>query len=178
MSTLVLEIFDRHLDDILRLNLLKIILSFLLPNKGRNVKVREIISKHPVIGVAHAIGAAPTIEPPVVGIPIIGSSSSATEIGTVVVKTMVVAEAAKTDITFFNQNEVTGEGYQSIYLHASADQTTVISVEEQTVGVAKTEDEASQDEKNWVDQVWSLRKDELSPEAMKYNTSTYRRIGH
>ncbi|KAF6176769.1 hypothetical protein GIB67_031580, partial [Kingdonia uniflora] len=39
MLTLVVEIFDHHLDDVLRLNLLKIILSFLLPNKGRNVEV-------------------------------------------------------------------------------------------------------------------------------------------
>ncbi|KAF6154385.1 hypothetical protein GIB67_008794 [Kingdonia uniflora] len=35
----------------------------------------------------------------------------------------------------------------------------------------------SQDEKSQVDQVWSLRKGELSPEAMKDNMSTYRRIG-
>ncbi|KAF6155089.1 hypothetical protein GIB67_035836 [Kingdonia uniflora] len=42
MSTLVVEIFDRHLDDVLRLNLLKIILSFLLPNKGRNVWVKYV----------------------------------------------------------------------------------------------------------------------------------------
>ncbi|KAF6141936.1 hypothetical protein GIB67_037904 [Kingdonia uniflora] len=42
MSTLVMEIFDRHLEDALRLNLLKIILSFLLPNKGRNVWVKYV----------------------------------------------------------------------------------------------------------------------------------------
>ncbi|KAF6151073.1 hypothetical protein GIB67_042408 [Kingdonia uniflora] len=42
MSTLVVEIFDRHHEDVLRLNLLKIILSFLLPNKGRNVEVRYV----------------------------------------------------------------------------------------------------------------------------------------
>ncbi|KAF6171879.1 hypothetical protein GIB67_011776 [Kingdonia uniflora] len=35
----------------------------------------------------------------------------------------------------------------------------------------------SQDEKNKVDQVWSLRKDELSQEAKKNNRSTYKRIG-
>ncbi|KAF6154847.1 hypothetical protein GIB67_033876, partial [Kingdonia uniflora] len=34
-----------------------------------------------------------------------------------------------------------------------------------------------QDEKNQVDQVWSLRKDELSPEAKKDNRSTYMMIG-
>ncbi|KAF6172315.1 hypothetical protein GIB67_024937 [Kingdonia uniflora] len=34
----------------------------------------------------------------------------------------------------------------------------------------------SQDEKNYVDQVWSLKKDELSLEAKKNNMSTYRRI--
>ncbi|KAF6155747.1 hypothetical protein GIB67_007394 [Kingdonia uniflora] len=42
MSTLVMEIFDHHLEDVFRLNLLKIILSFLLPNKGRNVEVRYV----------------------------------------------------------------------------------------------------------------------------------------
>ncbi|KAF6171402.1 hypothetical protein GIB67_009543 [Kingdonia uniflora] len=53
-------------------------------------------------------------------------------------ETMVVAEVTKTDIIFFNHEEVVGEVYQ-----ASADQTTVVSVEEQTMGVAKTEDKAS-----------------------------------
>ncbi|KAF6156512.1 hypothetical protein GIB67_011313 [Kingdonia uniflora] len=33
---------ERHHDDVLRLNLLKIILSFLLPNKGRNVGVKYV----------------------------------------------------------------------------------------------------------------------------------------
>ncbi|KAF6165105.1 hypothetical protein GIB67_000689 [Kingdonia uniflora] len=42
MSTLVVEIFDRHLEDVLRLNLLKIILSFLLLNKGKNVWVKYV----------------------------------------------------------------------------------------------------------------------------------------
>ncbi|KAF6175542.1 hypothetical protein GIB67_023062, partial [Kingdonia uniflora] len=54
-------------------------------------------------------------------------------------ETMVVAEVAKADIVFFNQEEVVGETYQ-----ASADQTTALSVEEQTLEVKKTEDEASQ----------------------------------
>ncbi|KAF6165829.1 hypothetical protein GIB67_012726, partial [Kingdonia uniflora] len=48
-------------------------------------------------------------------------------------------EVAKSDIVFFNQEEVVGEAYQ-----ASADQTTIVSVEEQTLEVEKTEDEASQ----------------------------------
>ncbi|KAF6137384.1 hypothetical protein GIB67_036421 [Kingdonia uniflora] len=54
-------------------------------------------------------------------------------------ETMVVAEVAKTDIVFFNQEEVVGETYQ-----ASADQTTIVSIEEQTLEVKKTKDEASQ----------------------------------
>ncbi|KAF6136692.1 hypothetical protein GIB67_018695 [Kingdonia uniflora] len=169
-------------------------------------------------------------------------------------ETMAVAEVAKTDIVFFNQEEVVGEAYQ-----ASADQTTAVSIEEQTLKVEKTEDEASQastdqttvvsvvkqtievaqtevvlshqeedvgeasqtkvskdeveqnkeelfegkddddgnlqnkpdpeqvikqmvvdqtnDEKSQVDQVWSLRKDELTPEAKKCNRSTYMMIG-
>ncbi|KAF6141083.1 hypothetical protein GIB67_006528 [Kingdonia uniflora] len=52
---------------------------------------------------------------------------------------MMVAEVVKIDIVFFNQEKVIGEVYQ-----ASADQTTTISVEEQTLEVEKTEDEASQ----------------------------------
>ncbi|KAF6171784.1 hypothetical protein GIB67_007305 [Kingdonia uniflora] len=45
---------EKHHGDVLRLNLLKIILSFLLPNKGRNVEVRgvnrTIASRKPRIG--------------------------------------------------------------------------------------------------------------------------------
>ncbi|KAF6170122.1 hypothetical protein GIB67_025811, partial [Kingdonia uniflora] len=52
-------------------------------------------------------------------------------------ETMVVAEIAKTDIVFFNQEKVVGEAYQSAYLYASADQITVISVVEQTLEVEK-----------------------------------------
>ncbi|KAF6174461.1 hypothetical protein GIB67_025409 [Kingdonia uniflora] len=59
-------------------------------------------------------------------------------------KTMVVADVAKTDIVFFNQEEVDGEAYQSVDLQASTDQTTAISVEKQTLEVEKTKDEASQ----------------------------------
>ncbi|KAF6141374.1 hypothetical protein GIB67_021190 [Kingdonia uniflora] len=33
---------ERHQEDVLRLNLLKIILSFLLPNKGRNIWVKNV----------------------------------------------------------------------------------------------------------------------------------------
>ncbi|KAF6158367.1 hypothetical protein GIB67_022447, partial [Kingdonia uniflora] len=55
------------------------------------------------------------------------------------VVTMVVTEVAKTDIVLFNQEEVFGEANQG-----NADQTTVVSVEEQTLEVEKTEDEASQ----------------------------------
>ncbi|KAF6166382.1 hypothetical protein GIB67_034933 [Kingdonia uniflora] len=33
---------ERHQEDVLRLNLLRIILSFFLPNKGRNVEVRYV----------------------------------------------------------------------------------------------------------------------------------------
>ncbi|KAF6174997.1 hypothetical protein GIB67_026485 [Kingdonia uniflora] len=61
------------------------------------------------------------------------------EYGGGLLKTMVVAEVAKTDIVFFNQEEVVGEAYQ-----ASADQTTAVFVEEHTMEVAKTEDKASQ----------------------------------
>ncbi|KAF6168265.1 hypothetical protein GIB67_018245, partial [Kingdonia uniflora] len=53
-------------------------------------------------------------------------------------ETMVVAEVAKSDIVFFNQEEVAGKAYQ-----ASVEQTTIVSIEEQTLEVEKTEDEAS-----------------------------------
>ncbi|KAF6141935.1 hypothetical protein GIB67_037903 [Kingdonia uniflora] len=43
-------------------------------------------------------------------------------------------EVAKTDIVFFNQKEVVSETYQ-----ASADQTTVVSVEEHTIKVVQTD---------------------------------------
>ncbi|KAF6138230.1 hypothetical protein GIB67_011070 [Kingdonia uniflora] len=136
--------------------------------------------------------------------------------------TMVVAEVAKADIVFFNQEEVVGETYQ-----ASADQTTAVSVEEQTLELVLMESEVdvtskkrhalteeennenafkmacrmnqlhahldelllgvllesfiqrpiSKDEKSQVDQVWSLRKGESTPEAKKGNRSTYMMIG-
>ncbi|KAF6143779.1 hypothetical protein GIB67_016700 [Kingdonia uniflora] len=54
---------------------------------------------------------------------------------------MVVAEVAKIDIIFFNQEEVVDFSFSSF---ASADQTTAISTEEQTLEIEKTEDEASQ----------------------------------
>ncbi|KAF6176076.1 hypothetical protein GIB67_000170, partial [Kingdonia uniflora] len=273
------EKLERHHDNVLRLNLLKIILSFIFPNKGRNVWVKYIdlvddlqqFNKFPWGFLsfylrnhikAPAMGVVPAIEPPavgahVVGAPTIGSSSSATEIGAVVVRvcsqleengkmllklddhgkmlhnhenllrqvipgeglevvkdlmvdddvevgrevnfkvissdyveegnekddddkkdveekvkseeeqpqvaeeedsepltvvTMVVAEVqamrvaevTKTDIVFFNQDEVVGEVYQFIYLQASADQTTVVCIKEKTIEVEKIEDEASQ----------------------------------
>ncbi|KAF6164796.1 hypothetical protein GIB67_002452 [Kingdonia uniflora] len=57
---------------------------------------------------------------------------------TVVARYTGKKKVAKTGIVFFNQEEVVSEAYQ-----ASADQTTVVSVEEQTLEVKKTEDEAS-----------------------------------
>ncbi|KAF6147270.1 hypothetical protein GIB67_013091 [Kingdonia uniflora] len=75
---------ERHHDDILRLNFLKVIPSFLLPNNGRNVEVRYVDLRNHIE--APAIGVAPAIEPLAVGTPAIGSSSSTTEIGAVVVK--------------------------------------------------------------------------------------------
>ncbi|KAF6161526.1 hypothetical protein GIB67_009405, partial [Kingdonia uniflora] len=61
------------------------------------------------------------------------------------------AEVAKTNIVFFNQEEVVGEAYQASVdptiavsveeqtLEASAGQTTAVSVEEQTIEVAQIE---------------------------------------
>ncbi|KAF6136652.1 hypothetical protein GIB67_016108 [Kingdonia uniflora] len=84
-------------EDVLRLNLLKNILSFILPNKGRNVWVKYVdlvddLQQFNRFPWAPAIGAAPAIEPPAVGAPTIGSSSSATEIGAVVVRQVVPRE--------------------------------------------------------------------------------------
>ncbi|KAF6171926.1 hypothetical protein GIB67_011823 [Kingdonia uniflora] len=201
MSTLVMEIFDRHLGD----------MKFQF---GETIIQMKPIHRNQIE--APAIGT-PAVGDSAIGTPIIGSSSSATKIRAVVWETilyhleilyslsstsslllkklqnasekevkkcdkkdnndninaeenakseeeqpqvaeeedsepptivvyyngkkdaMVVAEVAKTDIVFFNQEEVTGEAYQ-----ASADQTTVVSFEEQTLDVEKTEDEASQ----------------------------------
>ncbi|KAF6173685.1 hypothetical protein GIB67_000587 [Kingdonia uniflora] len=61
------------------------------------------------------------------------------EYGGDLLETMVVEEVTKIDIVFFNQEEVVGETYQ-----ASADQTTAVFVEKQTLEVKKTKDEASQ----------------------------------
>ncbi|KAF6165933.1 hypothetical protein GIB67_012830 [Kingdonia uniflora] len=60
------------------------------------------------------------------------------EYGGDLLETMVVAGVAKINIVFFNQEKVVGEAYQT-----SADQTTVISVEEQTL-------DASADQKTTV----------------------------
>ncbi|KAF6166332.1 hypothetical protein GIB67_015878, partial [Kingdonia uniflora] len=251
---------EKHQEDVLRLNLLKIILSFLLPSMGRNVWVKYVdlvddldqfnrfpwgdlkflrieesihlfpklqrwritsFKRRQIVTIKKFFAnpklliivikpsetdmqqclvqkamrnqiEAPAVVIPAVGAPVIGSSSSATEIGAVVVKkkgekkdnddkkdveenvkfeeekpqvvgeedsepptvvvyyngkkdvqhaneTMVVAEVGKTDIVFFNQEEVDGEVYQ-----ASADQTTVVSIEEQTLEIKKTKDKASQ----------------------------------
>ncbi|KAF6154042.1 hypothetical protein GIB67_002403 [Kingdonia uniflora] len=43
-------------------------------------------------------------------------------------------KVAKSDILFFNQEEVVGEAYQ-----ASADQTTIVSIKKQTIEVAQTD---------------------------------------
>ncbi|KAF6169947.1 hypothetical protein GIB67_034339, partial [Kingdonia uniflora] len=75
---------ERYQEDALRLILLKIILSFLLLNKGRNVWVKYVDLRHQIE--APAIGAALAIGVPTVVVPAIGSSSSATEIGVVVVR--------------------------------------------------------------------------------------------
>ncbi|KAF6136068.1 hypothetical protein GIB67_000472 [Kingdonia uniflora] len=122
-------------------------------------------------------------------------------------QTMVAAEVAKTDIVFFNREKVIGEAYQtkenkeeveqskeeedideasqSTYLNTKESKDEVEQIKEE-VAKGKDDDDGnsqkwfnthSHDEKNQVDQVWSLRKDELSLEAKKDNRSTYRRIG-
>ncbi|KAF6167088.1 hypothetical protein GIB67_041343 [Kingdonia uniflora] len=99
---------ERHQDDILRLNLLKIKLSFLLPNKGRNVWVKYVdlvdsldqFNKFPwamkpsetdmqqdlVQGAMRHQIEVPAISAPAIVTPTIGRSSSAIEIGTIVVR--------------------------------------------------------------------------------------------
>ncbi|KAF6174417.1 hypothetical protein GIB67_024439 [Kingdonia uniflora] len=80
---------ERHHDNFLRLNLLKIILSFPLLNKGKNVEVKYVDMRYHIK--VPAIDAVPVIEPPVVSAPVvdapvIGSSSSTTKIRVVVVR--------------------------------------------------------------------------------------------
>ncbi|KAF6142819.1 hypothetical protein GIB67_002683, partial [Kingdonia uniflora] len=57
--------------------------------------------------------------------------------------TMVVAEVAKIDIVFFNQEEVVGKTYQ-----ASANQTTAVSVEEQTLETKESKEEVEQNKED------------------------------
>ncbi|KAF6157651.1 hypothetical protein GIB67_037224 [Kingdonia uniflora] len=159
---------ERHLGDVLRLNLLKIILSFHLPNKGRNVwvkyvdmavdldhlkfprieesihlfpklqgwrmtsfKRRQIVTfekffANPKLLVVKDLMVDDDVE---VNLEVI-----LFEYGGGLLKTMVVAEVAKTDIVFFSQEEIIGEAYQ-----VSTDQTTVVSADEQTIEVVQTE---------------------------------------
>ncbi|KAF6177057.1 hypothetical protein GIB67_015932 [Kingdonia uniflora] len=85
MSMLVVEIFDRHLGDmkfqfgetIIQMKPIHVCLILKL-------RVSPIANKNHIE--APTIGTAPTIEPPAVGAPTIGSSSSATEIKVVVVR--------------------------------------------------------------------------------------------
>ncbi|KAF6138314.1 hypothetical protein GIB67_001464 [Kingdonia uniflora] len=55
-------------------------------------------------------------------------------------------EVAKTEIVFFNQEEVVGEAYQ-----ASADQTTTVSVEEQTIESKESKEEVEQNKEEVVE---------------------------
>ncbi|KAF6135116.1 hypothetical protein GIB67_040427 [Kingdonia uniflora] len=86
---------ERHHDDVLRLNLLKIILSFLLPIKGGNVRAKYVDLRNHIE--APAIGTTPIIEPTAVGALVVGaliisSSSSSIEIGAVVVRQVAPGE--------------------------------------------------------------------------------------
>ncbi|KAF6151418.1 hypothetical protein GIB67_020642 [Kingdonia uniflora] len=83
---------ERHHDDVLRLNLLNILLFFVLPNKGINVEVKYVdmlddLRYHieaPIIGGASGT-EAPAIEAPLIGAPEISSSSSKVDFGAAVV---------------------------------------------------------------------------------------------
>ncbi|KAF6163235.1 hypothetical protein GIB67_025099 [Kingdonia uniflora] len=239
-----------HHDDVFRLNLLKIILSFLLQNKGRNIERNHIK--------APAIGDAPAIKPPAVGGPTvsaltIGSSYFSTKIravvgkvcsqledhvsdnflplgdgtlllglhqfstpektakskqeeeenliqqvtfgeGLEVVKYLMVHDEVddereanlevilfgyggghlktmveKIDVVFYNQEEVVGEAYQFVYLLTSTEQRTAISVDEQTMEVAKTkvvfshqEEDVDKANQTSVDQTTGLSVEEQS----------------
>ncbi|KAF6147990.1 hypothetical protein GIB67_024165 [Kingdonia uniflora] len=109
-------------------------------------------------------------------------------------ETMVAIKVAKTDIIFFNQEKVVGEAYQTKESkekvehskdEEDVDEASQTKESKEEVVEGKNDDDGNlqkkpdlvQDEKNQVDQVWSLRKDKLSPEANKDNRSTYRRIG-
>ncbi|KAF6154479.1 hypothetical protein GIB67_028371 [Kingdonia uniflora] len=93
---------------------------------------------------AHAIGV------PTVGAPAIGSSSSATEIGVVVVRQVTPGKGLEVvkDLMVDDDVKVNLEAISSEYggglLKSSTDQTTVVSIEEQTLEVEKIKDEASQ----------------------------------
>ncbi|KAF6158880.1 hypothetical protein GIB67_012297 [Kingdonia uniflora] len=140
---------ERYHDDVLRLNLLKVILSFLLPNKGRNAKVKyvnlvdDLVEfnrfpwinhiKAPAIGCALIIGDAP-----VVGAPVIGSSSSAIEIEVVVLKQVAHRDGLEVVKDLMVQDEVEIE--REVYLEAISSEYGGDCLETMEVAkVAKTE---------------------------------------
>ncbi|KAF6140420.1 hypothetical protein GIB67_013189 [Kingdonia uniflora] len=159
MSTMVVEIFDRHLGDmkfqfketiiqmkpihvclILGLRVSPITNEFLFvdPEHMTNFRIRRFPKKNNAYGLKEIDDALKqaklerhqAIKP------------SETDMPQRLVQeamTMVVAQVAKIDIVFFNQEEVIGKAYQ-----ASADQTTIVSIEEQTLEVEKTKDKVIQ----------------------------------
>ncbi|KAF6142242.1 hypothetical protein GIB67_012091, partial [Kingdonia uniflora] len=92
------------LHDVLRLNLLNILLSFVLPKKGKNVEVKYIDLKNYIK--APAIGGAPKIDAPA-----FGSSSSKVDIGAAVVKEVASEEGVEEekDLTVEDEVEVEKE---------------------------------------------------------------------
>ncbi|KAF6151065.1 hypothetical protein GIB67_042400 [Kingdonia uniflora] len=72
-------------------------------------------------------------------------------------------QVAKSDILFFNQDEVVGEAYQ-----ASADQTTIVSIKKQTIEVAQTDVVISHQEED-VGEASQIKKGLCSPMSLPVN---------
>ncbi|KAF6169479.1 hypothetical protein GIB67_004760 [Kingdonia uniflora] len=184
MSMLVMEIFDRHLGDMKRCSSIKFVKNYTIISHPEQGKKRWGERNHIE---APTIGDAPTIEPPaidvpIVSMPVVGSSSSATEIRTIVVRQVAPEEGLDVvkDLMVDDDVEVGREvnlkaisseyggdllemedsEQETVVVYydgkkdvveeaneANTYQTTAVSFEEQTMEVAKTEDEASQTKK-------------------------------
>ncbi|KAF6175704.1 hypothetical protein GIB67_022706 [Kingdonia uniflora] len=164
MSTLVVEIFDRHLGDMKRYSSIKFVKKYTIishPEQGeKRLGERNHIE-------APTIGVAPAIELPAVGVHTVGAPiienfllQVAPGEGLEVVKDLVVDDDVEVGIKvnfkaisseyggdlleWKKGDEKDDDDKKDVDEKASADQSTTVFVEEQTMKVKKTEDEASQ----------------------------------
>ncbi|KAF6172622.1 hypothetical protein GIB67_041945, partial [Kingdonia uniflora] len=106
------------------------------------------------------------------------SQASADQTTTVSTEEQTI-EVVQTEVVISHQEEDVGEASQSKKSKEDVEQNKeeVVEGKDDDDRNSQNKPYPEQDEKNQVDQVWSLRKDELSPEAKKDNKSTYMMIG-